>query len=52
LDVVNEVSAPIEQPLLISTTPKTDAAVAWRDVSKAYPNGYEALRSVSLCVTP
>jgi osmoprotectant transport system ATP-binding protein len=37
---------------LISTTPETDAAVAWCDVSKAYSNGYEALRSVSLSVTP
>ncbi len=32
--------------------PETAAAVAWRDVSKAYPNGHEALRGVSLEVAP
>jgi osmoprotectant transport system ATP-binding protein len=32
--------------------PPPAAAVAWRDVSKVYPDGHEALRSVSLEVAP
>jgi osmoprotectant transport system ATP-binding protein len=34
------------------TEPEREPAVAWRDVRKAYPDGHEALRGVSLAVAP
>jgi osmoprotectant transport system ATP-binding protein len=34
------------------TDVRSEPAVAWRGVSKAYPDGHEALRSVSLAVAP
>jgi osmoprotectant transport system ATP-binding protein len=33
-------------------TPQTPSAVAWRDVRKAYPDGHEALKGVTLEVPP
>ncbi len=36
----------------MNSAPKTPAAVSWRNVSKIYPDGHEALRDVTLDVAP